>query len=152
EKLEAATAELDEKQKPLDELARHFRGAGLDDKALDYARRAGKRAIESYANDAAVEHLLYAKELQKTPEIEVMELLSEAFVRKGESQRGAEILREALAVCGTAFERSRIRGKLLRCLGAQGALTEGIAEGWRALEDLGVKRPRTRVGLILVLL
>jgi hypothetical protein len=152
EKLEAVTADTDEKQKPLDELARHFRGAQIEDKALDYARRAGKRAIESYANDAAVEHLLYAKELsqrRQTPDIEVLELLSEGFVRKGEPARGTEVLSEALTACTTASDRARIRGRLARCHAAQGAMSDCITQGWRALEELGVKQPRTRAGLLL---
>src|SRR5262249_28480864 len=75
EKLEATSSGLGEEQKQLDELARHFRGAGLEEKALDYALRAGRRAVASYANDTAVEHLLYVNELNErrgAQEIEVL--------------------------------------------------------------------------------
>jgi hypothetical protein len=155
EKLEAASLELDDTHKPLDELARHFRGACFEDKALDYARRAGRRAIESYANDAAVEHLLYAQELnqrQKTPDLEILELLAEAFVRKGEAPRGSRILTEALALCRTASERSRVRVKLARCRLGEGAFVECCEESVRALAELGVKVPHTRIGLVLAIL
>jgi tetratricopeptide (TPR) repeat protein len=156
DKLEAGTAHVEEQQKPLDELARHFREGHLEDKALDYARRAGKRAFATYANDAAVEHLLYAHEVnerRKTPDLEVLELLAEALLRKGEAPQGARILTEAVPLCSTAIERSRVHAKLGLCrVGAEGAIGAGIEGCERALEELGVRTPRTRIGLALALL
>jgi tetratricopeptide (TPR) repeat protein len=155
ETLEASSLGLDEKQRPLDELARHFRGADLEDKALDYARRAGRRAIECYANDAAVEHLLFVKEVNHrrgAPEIEVVELLAEALLRRGNAPRAVEVLTRGLPLCRTGSERSRLRSKLARCRLAEGALTDSMDESKRALAELGMKVPRTRVGLLLAAL
>jgi tetratricopeptide (TPR) repeat protein len=154
-KLEASAIDVEEKQKPLDELARHFREGHLEEQALDYARRAGKRAIETYATDAAVEHLLYVTQVNErrgTFEVDVLELLAEALIRKGEAPRAAPILTQGLARCSTASDRARLREKLAKCLGAQGAIDAGIDECKRALEEHGEKAPRTRIGLALALL
>jgi tetratricopeptide (TPR) repeat protein len=155
EKLEAVSAGMEELQKPLDELARHYREAKVEDKAIDYARRAGRRAFTNYANAAAVEHLSYVArtdEARGTPDIEIVELYAQALTRVGDTTSANRVLSEGLKWAHSPQSRARIHTALSKNHRAASDLPACIEEGWLALEALGVDRPRSQYAALWKLL
>jgi hypothetical protein len=110
--LEAASAGALEE--PLDELAYHFAracGGSAMEKGVTYCLRAGERAFNLYANEAAVQHLtvalelldrLPADELHLRRRWEVALLLARAYWATRVFERGQEVLRDYLALAERA--------------------------------------------------
>ena len=102
-----------EKQPEL--MAYHFAQAGLTEKAIEYLRKAGQRAIEQSANAEAIAHLTRALELlQSVPE-------------KAERKRTALELETMLSqamISGYGYAAPETRETLLRAK----ALTDGLAD------------------------
>jgi DNA-binding CsgD family transcriptional regulator len=115
ETLAAATPEAH-----LTDLAYHFYEAGVWDKALDYSRQVGRRALALYASRAAVEHFTHALEaathLARPAATDLYRARGQAYETLGEFER-------ALADFEAALAAARVAGDLQ-------------AE-WQALVDLG---------------
>jgi serine/threonine protein kinase len=152
ERLDALCAPLDEAQKPLDELARHFRAAEAEPEAYAYARRAGVRAMATYAYDAAVLHLGYVmkwNDEHARQELEIAELHADALLRIGDTKRSLHALTDALRLAKSPEDHARLHGALSKVHFAETNHEACLDEGWRAVEALGGTRPKTRVGAVL---
>jgi DNA-binding CsgD family transcriptional regulator/tetratricopeptide (TPR) repeat protein len=86
----------------LGELAHHFFAAGVWDKALDYARRAGEQAQAMYAPRAAAEYFTHAIEAARAlgvaPAAHLHRLRGLAYETLGEFERARSDLEAAVAL------------------------------------------------------
>jgi DNA-binding SARP family transcriptional activator len=156
EALEALYA--DRLEPRLSELAHHFCAAapaGVEQKALDYARRAGDRAVSLLAYEDAVRHYELALTLAEDPRVrcELLVALGEAQARAGDTPASKRSFREAAQLAqhaGLAEELARA------ALGYGGRLIWEPArddEEWlplleRALAGLGPADSPLRVRLL----
>jgi tetratricopeptide (TPR) repeat protein len=143
--IERASAALEEKDRPLDDLARHYRDGALADKALTYSIVAGKRALERFSNEAATEHLGHALALLPAGDVrqaELEEAFADGLMRVHRFEDALARYRALLSRLSSKFERARVQGKLGEIFLQTGRLREAEEAGWGALEDLGQRRPR----------
>jgi DNA-binding NarL/FixJ family response regulator len=92
----------------LNELAHHFYEAGVWEKALMYAQRAGEKALALYASRTAVLHLTHALDatyhLSITPPSKVYHARGQAYETLGDFERACSDYESALATGRTAFD------------------------------------------------
>ncbi|MGQ0601741.1 MAG: AAA family ATPase [Anaerolineales bacterium] len=105
QRLHARVAKVIEGQRPeeIEALAYHFVAAGEYAKAVEYSRRAAKRAERMYAYDLAIRHLLAALELLEAREgldtrLMLLEGLADLHSQLNEGARAIPIYLEALQV------------------------------------------------------
>jgi hypothetical protein len=142
----------------LAELARHFVAAaqtGTARKALDYARRAGDRAVSQLAFEEAARHYRTALELAADGKVrcDVLLALGDAEARAGDTAASNDAYREAAALA----ERHAMPDRLARAaLGYGGRLMWEVARDdvhvvpllERAIGALGDKDPLLRAMLL----
>lgn len=146
--LERATVTLPEQERPLDDIARHYREGG-DARALEYAVLAGRRALQTFANGSAVSNLTYALSClaETDPRYEEMlEGAADALSRVSRFDSALEGYHRLLARPLTNLGRARIQGKVADIFFQIGQLDASEEAAWRALEALGEHRPRNRFG------
>jgi len=147
---ERLARELEHQGDPdLEALFEHFLGAGIKDRAGEYARRAAEQADRALAFERASE--LYDKAVALVAsEVDRSELLvkaAAALANAGHAQRAAE---QYLAAA-TAAESSSVVGtgpRQLRRLAAEQHLKNGdLGAGWevmrQVLDELGIPVPRS---------
>jgi eukaryotic-like serine/threonine-protein kinase len=128
-----------------EELAGHFHGASMDDKAADYAVAAAERANDALAFVRAAEFFRSAREWGARDGT----CRSDLLTREGEAlSNGACFERAARAFLAAVPEAPRARALDLRRraseqLLAAGHLDEGVVQLSGVLQDLGLEYPRT---------
>ena len=110
EALESLSASPSLREAHLADLAYHFTEAGLWAKTLEYAQRAGERALALYAPRTASEHFTHALEaahqLQLRPPAHVSYGRGQAFETLGEFERARSDYEQALDTAHTASDGS----------------------------------------------
>ena len=96
-------------------MAYHLAQAGLTEKAIEYLRKAGQRAIEHSANAEAMGHLTRAREL--------LQSLSEDPARK-HAAFGLEVMLSQAMISSYGYAAPETRETLLRAK----ALADGLAD------------------------
>ncbi len=136
------------------ELAHHFSRAGIEEKALLYALRAGKKAQAAFAHDQAIRLYDQARVILerqgKTSEkeyTETLEKLGEACYQAGRYDAALEILRtcESLIPKGDKLRRAGVLSKLGDTLQKKGELRNCEEVLVEALKTLGVRLPGNTV-------
>ena len=153
--LEAASAGLEEKDQPLDDFARHYREAAVPDKALGYALLAGAHALDRFWNDAAVEHLGHALSLMVETDSRfaaTLEGYADGLTRVHRYDDAAANYGRLLALLRERFDCARVQGKLGEIYRQIGKLEDAERACWEALEALGYRRPRGRLGWLVAMI
>jgi tetratricopeptide (TPR) repeat protein len=144
EKLEALASRLPDADRPLDELARHYRGAKVPDKALSYSISAGKRALDLFSNASADEHLASALALMGEHDArhpQIAEAHADAQQRLGKFDEALQSLEALLQFCGNEAARARVYQKISVIYLETTRVEEARDAAWRAMQLLGEPRP-----------
>jgi len=141
-------------QAPVESLARHWKGAGEEHRAAEYAQRAAREAVAQLAFERGGK--LYRMALEyEDPGSEraqqLLEALGDCLVNAGRSGEAADAYLEA------ARGPDRSREIQLRRLGVERLMKSGrIEEGLRGvaavLAQVGIRVPNSRLGAILRIL
>ncbi len=155
EKIEAATDGVEEKDRPLDELARHFREARVDAKAREYSLAAGMRALERFANESAADHLAHAVALFEENDpmyAPAAEAQADALTRLPNYDEAVALYLRIGEMFRDKSSKARIARKIAAVYKIRNQLEEARDEAWKAAELLGDARPSGVVGWILATL
>ena len=132
----------------LGDLAHHFRGALVRDKACFYALLAADQARAVYANARAIEHYEHALELLG-PDAEaeregIRDALAELHSLSGNYDDAEVYLDELARAAKGALQRARIEHRRGTIAFQKGELARAADITWRAAELLGERRPASR--------
>lgn len=135
------------------DLAHHFYQAG-DPRGFQYQLKAGRLALDSYANDVAVAHLNAAREvrppdLERETDLQLQFLLAQALARCDQLEPAIEQLDSVLAVAPTAFTRAQSHRLLAELHWRRSDYKASRAHLDSAFGELGVRLPRTFVGKVM---
>ena len=149
----AAALLLDPQVDP-EALAVHFRAAGEEARAAEFALRAARRAREALAFDREVELLRLVLELGGRPEAERRALLVELGEAATNAGRGGEAAAAYLAAApgAKAGEAIELRRRAAEQLLVSGRIDEGLAAIAQVLASIGMRLPHTSRGAVLSLL
>jgi serine phosphatase RsbU (regulator of sigma subunit)/tetratricopeptide (TPR) repeat protein len=134
-------------------LARHFREAGENEKALTYYTRAAETALASYANQEAESHYHDALDLSPSPEARPRLLvgLGEAVYRQGHFRQALQFWREAIELHQAAGDLDSVASLYARSARAAwygGDTPAGLQlclEGLQAVEGAAESRAIARL-------
>jgi eukaryotic-like serine/threonine-protein kinase len=140
----AAALLLDPQVDP-EALAVHFRAAGEETRAAEYALQAARRAREALAFDREVELLRLVLELGGQPEAERRTLTVELGEAATNAGRGAEAAAAYLAAApgAKAGEAIELRRRAAEQLLVSGRIDEGLAAIEQVLASIGMRLPKT---------
>ncbi len=155
EMLELSAGALDDSDKPLDDLARHFNEANVDDKACAYSLSAGKRAFAHFSNEAAAEHFANAIRLMAPADprhAETTESRADALARLYRYEHALALYQALAETLQERSARARMCRKMAAIYIERTQLEEAKEKGWNAIELLGDRRPSGRIGLAVATL
>jgi tetratricopeptide (TPR) repeat protein len=148
EELERSASGLPPSTKPIDDLARHFRGADISQKALEYSIAAGTRALEQLSHGSAVDHLSYAVaqlDPHDSRQPVVVEAHADALLRSARFADALAGYARVLSLLPLAEDRARVYGKIADTHEKLEEPERSIDQAWTALELLGESRPASNL-------
>jgi len=153
---EALEATASKTAQPTYDLARHFLAAGQEDKALRYSIEGGRKAMEEFLHDLAIDLLTQARTLLQARDpdspllAELEERLGDCHAIQGHDQESLAWYRRARRVEAErdqeSLEVARIRSKEGLVLMTRDEWRAAAREGWEAVRMLGGREPRTALG------
>ncbi len=133
------------------EIALHYRRGEDPGHARDAALRAARAAREAYANREAI--FFYTEALNFLPEddtpllLEVLEDLANAFALDGQYDRAEANYQVVLEMMNDPLHKARLEGKIGDMHFRRGMNETAVAHLERGLRWLGLRSPRSPVGL-----
>lgn len=135
------------------ELAHHFWHAGDSERGFTYCLRAGELAERGYANDRAIE--FFERTLQLLPQVRradapalearIWETLGDLFALQGKFAQAVTRYQTVLASASATRDRARLSRKLGQVYWQRGELGEAVTALWNAVEQVGEKRPKSKL-------
>ncbi|MBI3184396.1 MAG: serine/threonine-protein kinase PknK [Myxococcales bacterium] len=132
------------------EVAHHYTHSRDDERAVEHAWLAGEACLRTYASRQAVHYFEVARTRSKKGlSLAAAESLGDAYAAAGELAKAERQHEQVLAQLSALLDRSRVIDKICNLLDRQGRFYDAGRRGHDALEDLGVRLPRTRLGVLV---
>ncbi|MFA5349696.1 MAG: AAA family ATPase, partial [Candidatus Paceibacterota bacterium] len=142
------------------DLAHHFTEGQVEDKALYYSIKAGKKAKESYANTLAINLFTTSRDILEkqgktgsAEHIEVLEDLGESNRFAGRFDDSVQILKqcESLIPRQDIIHRAQVMGKIGDALFEKASVEESAKVLEQALYILGIRLPRSKLAVFMLM-